>query len=503
MVRHFRLYLTVVLIVFTLIFSAAIGLYDYYKGQRQIVSNHEREIDLIENSVVQSLYVIDQMYDLTNESLGDKMKEKMDILIAKYEENPNFQQWDFQRFKKQFDMDVYIIDDTNTVIHSSFEPDIGLNFEECCGSFSKIIEDRRLGGQFKHDGMDVQQFTGEIKKFAFMPTPDKKYLIELSMSLEDGEVFRSFNILEKIKQLEETYEPIHSIRVYNPTGISFGSLGEQGGAAEISAEMRPYFEEAKQENEVREKTVSSNGTNITYRYIPYEAVYEQDYPMKRIVEIVYNEVELKGLLKFYRDVFIYQQIIILLSVILLAIIMGRIISKPVYLAFHDSLTNLKNRAAFEVEGNRKLKRNNKKVSLMMIDVDNFKQVNDQLGHIEGDRLLRNIAKIIEDNILSDSIPARVGGDEFVVICINRSKVELQKQAEELLRELNNVYESINEEYSLGVSISIGIADAEDGEKLSTVYDKADQALYQAKNNGKNQFAFYENGSLSNNVGEEF
>lgn len=490
MVRYSRLYLTAVLIMFTLLISGAIGLYDYYQGQQQIRANHEKEIEVIENSVVQSLHVIDQMYHLADESLGETMKENMDILMEKYHENPSFGQWDFQQLKNQFGMDIYIIDHNIKVIYSSFEKDVGLDFAVCCGSLADTLEERLLGNEFKHDGMDLHQITGEINKFAYMPTPDNKYLFELSMPLEDGEVFQSFNILKKMDQLVEEYKPIHSIRLYNPTGLSFnGSNAED--VKEIPEEMRPYFDEAKRTSEKRELVKNINGQNVTYRYIPYQSIHENDYPMRRIVEIVYNEVELEGLLKFYREGFLYQQLIILFAVVLLSIFIGRIIAKPIHLAFHDSLTNLRNRAAFEIEGERRLKCGDD-MTLMMIDVDNFKEVNDQLGHSKGDCLLVKIAKALQNNVQSKELISRIGGDEFVIICSGKTKDEMAATAELLLHNLNEVCGDINKQYDLDVSISIGIAYAEAGEELRALYDKADQALYQAKRNGKNQYAFYEN-----------
>lgn len=492
MIKHIRLYLTIALIFFTLIFSVVIGLVDYYKGQKQIHANHKREVEIIENAVVQSLHTVDQMYNFTDSTLRDEMKESIEFLVEKYENDLSFQQWDFQQLKDEIGMDIYIINDENTVIYSSFIEDIGLNFNECCGSFGDVIENRRLGGEFKHDLMDLQQSSGEIKKFAYMPTYDQKYLIELSLSLEDNDVFEMFDIFKKMKELEKEYKPIHSIRVYHPTGISFKDANDTVKLKEIAEEMRPIFDAAKRENERKEKIKKIDGEKVTYRYIPYTAEYEQDYPMTRIVEIVYNEVELEGVLKFYREGFIYQQFIILFAVILLAIVIGKIISKPIHLAFHDSLTNLKNRAAFEIEGNRRLDREDENMSLMMIDIDNFKQVNDQLGHSTGDRLLVDIAKLIQKHIQAFGVVARVGGDEFVVICSDKNKEEMAILAGTLLQELNIAYASLNEHHSLGVSISIGIAYATKGKELKELYDRADQALYQAKKNGKNQYQFYEN-----------
>ncbi|AOV07260.1 hypothetical protein BI350_06715 [Sporosarcina ureilytica] len=489
--RYHSLYLTVVLICFSLFISIAIASFDYRKVQDQLRLNHENEIDMIGDTVVQSLHTIDQVYKITDETTANKMEENTAILLEHYEQNPFFGEWDFAQLKKQFGMDIFIIDDNNIVIHSSFEQDLGLDFDECCGSFGKRLHERRISGDFYHDGMDIHQATGEIKKFSYMATPDRKYLLELSASLENDNIFNRFNFLETIAQLEKDYAPIHSIHVYSPNGIILGYTDKDGKSKEVLDDMRPVFLEARRTGEPKEAVRTEEQGIVTYRYIPYVADADQELPMRRIVEIVYNEAELEGLLKFYRDEFIYQQLIIVIAVILLAIIIGRLIAKPIHLALHDSLTGLKNRAAFEMEIRKRLSRKHEHVALMMIDMDNFKQVNDRLGHAEGDRILVETAKIIQKVVGDKNVVARIGGDEFVVVYSNVTREEQTKIASSLIQKLNEVYKELNEQLHAEVSISIGIAYATNNEQLETLYNRADKALYCAKENGKNQYRYYE------------
>ena len=185
--------------------------------------------------------------------------------------------------------------------------------------------------------------------------------------------------------------------------------------------------------------------------------------------------------------------IIVFAVILLATIIGKIIAKPVHYAFHDSLTGLKNRAAFEMEGNRRLqKKRREPVTLIMIDVDNFKNVNDKLGHMKGDRLLIDIAQNMERMVRKEGVIARIGGDEFVILCSNQKKETLEQLVHTLILSLNEIYRELNEEHHLNVSISIGIAEALENEDLKSLYDRADKALYMAKENGKNQYKIWTN-----------
>jgi len=130
---------------------------------------------------------------------------------------------------------------------------------------------------------------------------------------------------------------------------------------------------------------------------------------------------------------------------------------------------------------------------MMIDIDNFKLVNDKLGHAEGDRILKQTAKIIQQEVGERSVAARVGGDEFVSVFSNIGESELKEIAEKLIDKINDEYTLLQNKELIDISISVGVAYAVDGEKIETLYDKADKALYMSKENGKNQYTIYEPG----------
>src|SRR5690606_6797585 len=105
--------------------------------------------------------------------------------------------------------------------------------------------------------------------------------------------------------------------------------------------------------------------------------------------------------------------------LLIAYVITRLVAKPMYLASHDLLTGLNNRAVFEhalVKSMMKNKKKARKTGLLHVDLDNFKQVNDKLGHNTGDHLLKEAGRRIRSAVPNpeDTI-ARIGGDEFVVI----------------------------------------------------------------------------------------
>lgn len=491
-VRSFRLYLTIILFSFSLIFSLAIAFFDYQKMHKQLHINHGNKIDMIEDSVIQSMHTIDEIFRIGEQRVGNSLERSLSELVDYYDENPNFESWDFEALRNQYDMEIYVINEQNTIAYASFQQDVGLNFDECCGRFGKIIKERRLSGNFTHDSLDVEQATGDLKKYGYMPTKDSKYLIEVGQTLDNDEIFQTFNFLDKNKQLAKEYEPIQAIKVYNLTGVQLGSKDELGNIITIEERFKDAFQAVKYENKTKEVIIEENGHKVTHRFIPYIAFKNRDYPIIRVVEIVYNEVELEGLLAFYKEEFIYQQVIIFYAAIILAIIVGSIIAKPIHYALHDKLTGIKNRAAFDYELSKAVRKAHRKTHLLMLDIDNFKRVNDELGHSEGDRVLVEIANILHTTTNIGSMAARLGGDEFAIICSNMSREDLQNYAETLLKHINEVYEVINADYQLEVSVSIGIAEMYEDDTVKALFNRADEALYKAKRNGKNQVQFYEN-----------
>jgi diguanylate cyclase (GGDEF)-like protein/PAS domain S-box-containing protein len=155
------------------------------------------------------------------------------------------------------------------------------------------------------------------------------------------------------------------------------------------------------------------------------------------------------------------------------------------LSVTDSLTGLYNRRAFEekLEGEfERARRYNLPLSLLMLDADNFKNVNDTLGHCAGDDLLRSIARMLKENARANDVTARYGGDEFAVILPNTDSKVAFHLAERLRWAAKELYH-----YPHQVTISVGVsALSPDMADQSGLVIAADNALYDAKRKGRNQ-----------------
>lgn len=161
----------------------------------------------------------------------------------------------------------------------------------------------------------------------------------------------------------------------------------------------------------------------------------------------------------------------------------------------DPLTGLNNVRSFEFEFNKaknKLEKSNENFSIMILDIDHFKQVNDQYGHLEGDLVLKKLAEILKISQNSNDIISRNGGEEFSVLLNDCNHKEAYEKANALRKIVENSFFILQNGFkSIHITISIGITTYNDTTiKFDNIYDHADQALYLAKNSGRNKVCSY-------------
>ncbi|MBK9217924.1 MAG: EAL domain-containing protein [Uliginosibacterium sp.] len=164
-----------------------------------------------------------------------------------------------------------------------------------------------------------------------------------------------------------------------------------------------------------------------------------------------------------------------------------------FLAHHDPLTGLPNRALFQDRLDQALVRAERSatmLALLYLDLDRFKTINDSLGHIAGDRLLQAVAERLHHCVRDTDTICRQGGDEFIIVLADISDPEVPARiAEKILRRLSEPFEI--DGHVLGTSFSIGIAVYPgDGMTPELLMKNADTAMYHAKENGRNTYRFF-------------
>ena len=154
----------------------------------------------------------------------------------------------------------------------------------------------------------------------------------------------------------------------------------------------------------------------------------------------------------------------------------------------DELTGLSNRRdffeGFERDVSR-AERQNVPVSLILADIDNFKQINDTYGHSAGDAVLRRVGSVLRAHVRSGDLDARIGGEEFALGCFGSSLEESQHLAERLRLEVEQM-EMMQDAGPLAVTLSFGVTERAPGQTVEEMFDNADRALYEAKENGRNR-----------------
>lgn len=165
----------------------------------------------------------------------------------------------------------------------------------------------------------------------------------------------------------------------------------------------------------------------------------------------------------------------------------------------DFKTQLYNHSFFQKRLNEelaKVQRYNKSISILLVDIDHFKQLNDLHGHLAGDKVLFHLARALEHSLRQEDVIARFGGEEFIILLPESSKDAAYHVSERVRRDIEKM-EIQHMEKTLKITVSIGVNHV-DSVRYATpqqLIEQADKALYTSKSNGRNRVTFYKPGLL--------
>ena len=182
---------------------------------------------------------------------------------------------------------------------------------------------------------------------------------------------------------------------------------------------------------------------------------------------------------------------ILITVSYLQLRHNKLLKHTQKLIIIDSLTGLYNRRYFDLYLEKTIPlslRIDSPLTLMMIDIDHFKKINDNYGHLCGDEALKHISEIIKRNVRNSDAYVRFGGEEFAIILPNTHLDEGQILAERIRKAVEQADFTYHNE-NIHISISMGVS-LYDGENVEDFIEKTDKALYSAKENGRNQVVVF-------------
>jgi diguanylate cyclase (GGDEF)-like protein len=159
-------------------------------------------------------------------------------------------------------------------------------------------------------------------------------------------------------------------------------------------------------------------------------------------------------------------------------------------AFHDPLTGLANRLLFTDRIRHALTRRSGNVALLYIDLDDFKSINDTLGHEAGDELLQETARRLLASLRTADTPARLGGDEFAVLLVDISEAHTRVVAERILENLRAPFSLAGRDVPVHASLGVALSDS-GAASVEQLMREADTAMYVSKHGGKRGYSVYE------------
>lgn len=479
------------LIFFILLFIMMIWLnYQSYRRTEKIVrENFETEIELIKNNVFNSLENAFAAYSISEIVLNQEMEENSQILLAEYAENQDPISWNLTELKAQMpDYEIYIINDQLKIISTTLKADLGMDFSQY-REFSKLLYSRLKSGRFAADKLDLAQNTGLINKYSYQATSDGRYLFELSIDISKRfPILGDFNIFAKAEELVHKYEQLRSINFYkfgqdsNRVGILKSSNPDE--LEPVSAKVKAVIKKTVLENKIQNSSFKENDYQVTDFYLPFLVKGEEtdsEWWNSFVVRVRYDNQNLLNELSQERKNIIFKIIIVLISFIIFSMIMHYFIKNTETIAYHDCLTGLPNRQAFQEYFNQSnIRKAKEKTAILYLDLDGFKEINDNYGHEIGDKLLQIAAGRLKNSIRPKDKVSRIGGDEFTILLTNI------KNSEDVEIIIDKIEDIISEPYQIdghkiNISCSIGYSIANNtADSLKKLLNKADKAMYEIK-----------------------
>ena len=463
---------------------------NYNRTEKIIRSNFDSEISLIKNNVFNSLKNAFDTYSISEIVLNKEMEENSRILLEKYAEDQNPENWDLNGLESRMpDYEIYIINQNLKIINSTLSEDMGLDFSKYI-EFSKLLSSRMEKEKFVSDKLDLAQNTGLINKYSYQPTPDGKYLLELSINItERFPVMEDFNIFTTSRQMVQQYQQLNGINFYK-FGQDSNRVGllNSSNPAELEAvdpRTKTMVKETAEKNKMQNTTLNNENYQITEIYLPFLVEgneTDSEWWNSFVVKVSYDNQGLINEIEREKRALIFNLSIIFIIFILFSFIMFYFINKIEEMAFRDHLTGLPNRKAFEKYFNQENKKNhNQKLAILYLDLDGFKEVNDNYGHDTGDLLLKTVASRLENTIRSQDKVSRMGGDEFTILLTD---IESSRDAKKIIKKIEakiaEPYQIYDQEIKISCSIGYSV-DYKAQMSFQELINKADLAMYEVKN----------------------
>jgi diguanylate cyclase (GGDEF)-like protein len=488
---------TLVILIFILFLISSFN--NYLNTKDIVISEFNTQKRIVETNLKDIIKYANISAKVTEKTLNESMKKNSNYLVDLYRDNPNILDWNNEEIKDYIgDFDFYIIDENLEIINSSVEKDIGLNFSKY-KAFSNLLRERMESGIFVTDRLDLSIKDKILRKYSYLGTYDKKYLIELSINIfEKYPEFKDMDIFSTIEKLKDDYNVVKNINIYriNEDGTDAGILQTTNKDIEnyntnINIDiLSSIFEVVKTKKEVIHSIEEDKKVLREHKFIPIFNYNETEFDWwnSYIIELVYDEMKLNFKINDLKKRYVLDILVISVLFMFFSYMIYRLMERLESLAYTDHLTELPNRKMFEKKFEyykKEIKRNRENMAILFLDLNNFKDINNNYGHEIGDKILKLVGQRLMHGFKEEDFVARLGGDEFIVILKN-----FDESNKDIMREkIKNMFKNpikLKDKF-FDISTSVGIAYyPEDGQTIKELLKKSDFDMYKDKNTNKDK-----------------
>jgi PAS domain S-box-containing protein len=331
--RSFFLYLLFAMVVLVIIIAGLVMVNDYYTVKNIFDKNSQHLKQQTEQDIIITIRLSDQSFNLYDSSLNEQMRRGFEYLIEEYERSArNPSQMNLTEVKNKLgdEFDIYIINESGVIEFTTYEPELGLDFKTIPYFFEYLTKIRNSEGFFPDRIVEEQKGIGKFRKFAYMPTPDHHYVLELGYAKTSFIEDRSkINYKEAILKITKSNPYIERVRIFN----SMGKIADNVSEA-VDDPTKDILKQLMQQR--RDLLIEQPEIKKSVQYIFIDLKNDQyGSDASRIIEITFNDAMIEN--AFFEHVkFIVSVFFLALAIgILAAILLSRYLSKPIQAIVSD------------------------------------------------------------------------------------------------------------------------------------------------------------------------
>ncbi|OCS91049.1 GGDEF domain-containing protein [Caryophanon latum] len=484
-----KLFLSLVIFAFILIFTMVVTTTKLFLDN--VIEEQHKQREVIERNIFMQLSEMDSAHAYFSQLEDEEMRKGLYELRDYYEENPDVHTWDLEEIAKKYaPREFYVINAENQVEVTTHEPSENFDFNECCSEFVRLIQERLPTDEFYFDGLENSAATRDAWMYSYLATPDHRYLLEFGIRFGDTSVAKYFGYEETVDNLLANNEGLRDLRILTYEGFALNFSSDLMTVDDLNADIRRAYYNAIETGKVAEvRKTLQDGYIETHRFLPYKAEETRGNATQRIIYAKYDNIEELAISEKNSRIFSWMAGVGIITAVIAMLIILKIFTKTIRLATYDTLTGAYNRASYLQHMNSLIEsRGANPIGLMLVDLDNFKKLNDEYGHAEGDVALRELTTILKDVVQKKGYVVRFGGDEFGIVYERANEDKLQAAAQNILQRVRTQHDK-NPLWAI-LSVSIGATlQKESREAELELFKRADEALYMSKRQGKDTYTY--------------